>query len=265
MSGLALGPLFLPTDRLALVVILFVVMGAGAVFEQRLDPRFARWSLAAVVAGLILGRAADVAADPAGFVAAPWRVFAVWDGGLSWRWALLGAAAATPLTLRKPRLVPWGFGAVALAAAAAWAVTLAFPPPPPKPLPQLTVSTMEARPIHPAALDGRPTVINLWATWCPPCRRELPDLIHTAQAQPQVRFILADQGEDTAKVRQVLARQGLSSAPVALDPAQRLSAYFATPGLPATFVFDRQGRLVFSRLGALAPQDLRGAIARASR
>ena len=54
------------------------------------------------------------------------------------------------------------------------------------PLPPLTLSSLEGRPVSLAGFTGKPTVVNLWATWCPPCRREMP-VLQQAQADPPGR------------------------------------------------------------------------------
>ena len=103
------------------------------------------------------------------------------------------------------------------------------------------------------SLRGRPIVLNFWATWCPPCLKEMPDLdrLHQAHAASGLQIVgLAVDGP--TPVRQFLARQpvrfaiGLAGLDGA-DLSRRLGN--SNGGLPFTVVFDRQGRLRHRKLG----------------
>jgi thiol-disulfide isomerase/thioredoxin len=113
-----------------------------------------------------------------------------------------------------------------------------------------------------AALDGAPqtlqgegsgpVVVNLWATWCPPCRRELPMMMELAEATPAVRVVFLNQGEFGPHVQQYLLREGLSSDRVLLDPETEALAHFDAPGLPATLFFSSDGVLEDLHLGEIS-------------
>ena len=63
------------------------------------------------------------------------------------------------------------------------------------PLPDVAVLRLDGRAQSTASWRGRPLVINFWATWCPPCRREMPVLAQAQAAHPDVHFVFADQAE----------------------------------------------------------------------
>ena len=94
------------------------------------------------------------------------------------------------------------------------------------------------------ALRGKVVIVNFWATWCPPCRKELPDL----QAL-YLRFadrglvVLAISDENADKVSQFLA-SSMFTFPVLLDHGRRVSESFGVEGIPKSFVYDREGKLV---------------------
>jgi len=93
------------------------------------------------------------------------------------------------------------------------------------------------------ALAGKVVLVNFWATWCPPCRKELPDLEALYQRFASRGFvILAVSDEDAGKVRPFVAEHKLTY-PVLLDPGRRVNELFQVEGIPKSFVYDRSGKL----------------------
>jgi peroxiredoxin len=91
---------------------------------------------------------------------------------------------------------------------------------------------------------GKVVVLNFWATWCPPCRKEMPDLEKLYQQfKDQGLVILAISDEDAGKVRPFIAAQKVNY-PILLDPGRKVNELFQIEGIPKTFVYDRNGKLV---------------------
>jgi peroxiredoxin len=91
---------------------------------------------------------------------------------------------------------------------------------------------------------GKVVVLNFWATWCPPCRKEMPDLETLYQQfKEQGLVILAISDEDAGKVRPFIAQQKVTY-PILLDPGRKVNELFQIEGIPKTFVYDRNGKLV---------------------
>jgi peroxiredoxin len=91
---------------------------------------------------------------------------------------------------------------------------------------------------------GKVVVLNFWATWCPPCRKEMPDLETLyKQFKDQGLVILAISDEDAGKVRPFVAEQKVTY-PILLDPGRKVNELFQIQGIPKTFVYDRNGKLV---------------------
>jgi thiol-disulfide isomerase/thioredoxin len=82
------------------------------------------------------------------------------------------------------------------------------------------------------AARGRPVVVNLWASWCGPCRVEMPDLADAQRRHPDIGFLFVNQGESAEKVQAFLARSGLALDEVWLDQGSRLGQAIRSPGLP---------------------------------
>jgi peroxiredoxin len=93
-------------------------------------------------------------------------------------------------------------------------------------------------------LRGKVVLVNFWATWCPPCRKEMPDLDALyKQFQEQGLVILAISDEDVGKVRPFVESRKISY-PILLDPERKVNGLFEVEGIPKSFVYDRQGKLV---------------------
>lgn len=110
--------------------------------------------------------------------------------------------------------------------------------------------------------DGKPLVVNLWASWCPPCRREMPVFADAQQRETGVNFVFANQAESRATVMRYLAASELDLANVTLDPYTELGNIAGSGMLPATLFFDDKGRLVDTYLGALSAATLEKKLAR---
>lgn len=92
-------------------------------------------------------------------------------------------------------------------------------------------------------LSGKVVLVNFWATWCPPCRKEMPDLDALYQRfQKRGLVILAISDEEVDKVKPFLAAHPVSY-PVLLDPARKVNELFQVEGIPKTFVYGRDGKL----------------------
>lgn len=93
-------------------------------------------------------------------------------------------------------------------------------------------------------LRGKVVVVNFWATWCPPCRKEMPDLEALYERfWPQGLVILGISDEEAAKVEPFI-RERKVTFPVLLDPGRKVNEMFVVEGIPKTFVYNRDGRLV---------------------
>ena len=93
-------------------------------------------------------------------------------------------------------------------------------------------------------LRGKVVVVNFWATWCPPCRKEMPDLETLYQRfQSKGLVVLAISDEEAAKVEPFIKERGVTF-PVLLDPGRKVNKAFIVEGIPHSFVYDREGKLV---------------------
>ena len=93
-------------------------------------------------------------------------------------------------------------------------------------------------------LTGKVVLVNFWATWCPPCRKEMPDLEGLyARFKDRGFVVLAISDEDVAKVAPFIEKNKYSY-PILLDTGRKVNEKFRVGGIPKSFVYDREGKLV---------------------
>jgi peroxiredoxin len=106
-----------------------------------------------------------------------------------------------------------------------------------------TLTDLEGKSWTLRQISGKVVLVNFWATWCPPCRKEMPDLdaiYKESRDKGLVILAISDEGSDKVVP---YWKEHKVSYPILLDPGQRVGKDFAVYGIPKTFVFDRSGRL----------------------
>lgn len=113
-----------------------------------------------------------------------------------------------------------------------------------------------------AQLGDKPLLVNIWAAWCPPCRRELPMLTAAQAHYPGMTFAFVDLGEKPTVVRAFLDQQSLQLDNVLIDGDGELAELIGSNQIPITLFYDTGGRLVDTHIGALTAADLAGIVQR---
>lgn len=107
-----------------------------------------------------------------------------------------------------------------------------------------TLADLNGRQWHLKALKGKVILLNFWATWCPPCRKEMPDLeALSKQFEAQGFVVLSITDDDPEKVKSYIQKQNITY-PVLLDAGSKLNKQFRIHGIPKSFLYDRDGKLV---------------------
>jgi thiol-disulfide isomerase/thioredoxin len=123
--------------------------------------------------------------------------------------------------------------------------------PVPEPLPPLRVATLDDKTVGVEVFDGKVTMLNFWATWCPPCRAEMPSMQILYEKTRDVAFdiMAVSVGEPKKTVTDFLA-DNTYTYPMFLDVTGAQSAPFAGRGIPTTFILDKQGRAIAGMVGS---------------
>lgn len=256
----SLGPVPMP------VALLAAGLAVAAVIARLLARALPgpRWATAGtltdmLIVGLIAGRLAFVLAWWPQYAADPWAIVRPGDGGYLLSVAIpAGLAFGVWRVRRRPELrrpVVWG-SAAGLVAWALLAGAVALIQRSVVQLPDVELTRLEGGTVRLTELTGRPMVVNLWATWCPPCRREMPALAEAQARHPGVTFVFANQGEGAPVVREFLRGGVTVLRNVVLDPASSVSRATGARGLPTTLFFDAQGGLIDVHMGELTRAGL---------
>lgn len=124
------------------------------------------------------------------------------------------------------------------------------------PAPDFTLTTAAGEAFTLSALHGTPVVLNFWATWCPPCRAELPELEMTStRLAGQVAVVGVNQAETPAAVQAFAAQLGLTFA-IPLDENAVASQLYYVRSLPTTFFIDRGGVIRQIQVGPVTEATL---------
>ncbi len=118
------------------------------------------------------------------------------------------------------------------------------------PAPDFTLRDLDGKTVRLADFRGQVLVVNFWATWCPPCRKEMPSIERGARWLERFggRFIAINMGEKPEAVRRYLEKQPLELR-ILLDPGGVTAGDWGVQGLPVTFVVDPQGRIAYKAMG----------------
>lgn len=127
--------------------------------------------------------------------------------------------------------------------------------------PEIEVTNTKGRTVALTDFAGEPVVINFWATWCPPCRAELPVFDKLAKEyRKKISFMMIDLGEEKDKVTSFVKKGGFSF-PVYFDPLGKAGAAYSVRAIPQTVVIDADGNVAATHVGSLNEKTLRGLIA----
>ena len=258
---ISIGPL--PMTLVVLLIALAIAIAVGWQVARRAPDQPPVKVMATILDMLFVGalaaRIGFVLQWLPEYLVDPWSIIRIGDGGFSlWVGVLAGVGfgawrARTTRPLRRPLAfgVATGLASWAVLGGALWMMQQSV-----LKLPATRLATLEGGTTQLSALSGKPMVVNLWATWCPPCLREMPVLANAQARRNDVTFAFVNQGESAAEIRGYLGGGELQLRNVLLDPFSAVAQEVGSRGLPTTLFFDAQGRLVDTHMGELSEASL---------
>ena len=260
MLSVGVGPLSLSIGHLLLVLAFVVALIVGALTGRKektpVAGTLADIFLVAMVSariGFVVRYFGEYQGDWLGMID-------IRDGGFDLVTGLIAALAFTGYLMWKRAAICRALGSAVAAGLIIWggmSGIIALINQQTRGLPEVALTDLNERPVDLASLAGdKPTVVNLWATWCPPCIREMPVLEEAQQRYPNVNFVFANQGEHPETIRKFLMAQNLNLSHVLSDRQNRFGRVVGSHGLPTTLFYNAEGHLVDTHMGELSRASL---------
>ncbi|MCA9835837.1 MAG: TlpA family protein disulfide reductase [Trueperaceae bacterium] len=263
MDAISLGPVVLSFERFVALLSLASLVLSAELMARKSDKRLSQWASNVVIWGLLGARLGFVVLHLAAYLQAPLSIFYIWQGGFSVISGILAGLIYTAWFYRKNiRDARWVV-VPGLAAFAMWMLLSGFATirtPAVTSLPDLSLELLNGESLELASLKGQPVVINIWATWCGPCQRELPMLVQADSDYDRVAFVFLDQRESAETVGAYLAKKGLEPRYAALDRSGAAGDLFRVVGTPTTLFFNPAGELTKRHVGEISRAALDDAL-----
>ena len=258
MNAFQLGP-FLFSAQLVLMIISAIAVFSIAEYlgkKAGVQVEKALWIVTLTV--ILGGRIPFVISYFPMYADKPFSMLDIRDGGFISVTAIMGGlVTAFILTryvpaLKKPLFVAIFFGS------AIWigGSLILSTQKPVSGLPVLSLSNVDGKVVDIDQFHGKPVVVNLWATWCPPCHREMPVLQSAQDKNPNVVFVFVNQAESMATINNYLHKENLHLQNVLYDSQAEFARFVGAIGTPTTLFYDRHGKLIDSRIGELSSASL---------
>lgn len=251
------------------VVIVFFAALVAWIFSRalarRLDPQLSHQApelmLDTLLWGMLGARIGYIAQWWSEYSTKPLSIFTIGDGGFSWWTGLLTAMVFIGWRKRTQRMLGISMIVGVCLGLVFWfsaGKVIGLWQRSTMSLPDILLATLDKKhPVNLSAFKGQPVVFNLWASWCPPCRREMSVFKEAQEVFPEISFVMINQGETAQQVGTFLKRNELVFQNVLLDPTSKTMGDLSLKGLPVTLFFDAQGRLVGSHMGELTIASLK--------
>jgi thiol-disulfide isomerase/thioredoxin len=212
-----------------------------------------------IVAALAVARMVFVFQHADSYRDSPLLALDVTDGGFSAMAGLFTAFVAGAELTRKAAALRRPLVVATVAGMAAWVAStiamLDFAPAQTL-VPLVELKRLDGTPVQLRTFTTKPMVVNLWATWCPPCRREMPVLHQARRSHPDIAFVFVNQGEAAGTIERYLAGEGLAIDNVLIDPLNAVAQRTVSYAYPTTLFFDGTGKLFMRHVGELNEASL---------
>lgn len=257
-----IGPLALSTAHVLLLVSLLLAVTTGWLIGRRNASNPEKQLFRLLIVALVIARLAFVAVYFDHYRAQPWLAIDIRDGGfIAWPGIVSAILLGAWMAWRTPAvraslggalafgILSWSLGSLTLHGLEQGTR-----------LPELSFMDRNGDKVRLDGYLGKPVVVNLRATWCPPCRREMPVLAEAQRNHPELNVLFVNQGETQAVVEAYLNAEALKLDNVLFDGGGRLGQHVGSMALPSTLFYNADGRQVSSHLGELSRASLARAL-----
>lgn len=263
-TALHIGPLMLPWQMVLLLTGLVLVYGAGRYFRHKQQWPEPSWRIfsdslwTSFWVGLIAARLVFVLMHADLYLATPLDIIKIQDKGFHFYGGLIAGIGwflwknRSLANLPKAILITLF---VAIQLCLNWGIQTVLPQQ--NQYPDLQFQNLQQQQVPLQHWVSKPTVINLWASWCPPCHREMPVLHQAQQDYPDIHFVMLNQGETPDTVQDYLRQYRFNFQHVLFDPQGDMATQMNMYGLPSTLFFNAQGQLAHRHMGELTQPMLR--------
>ncbi len=254
MDAISLGPIVLSFERFTIAVTFVVLVIVAEIFARKGAKDLSNWASNVILVALLSARVGFVLVNLASFADRPFSIFYFWQGGFSNLAGLMGAASYSVWFYRKDFSSLKTITKPVIAAFLIWGALLGFSAsqvPAISALPDLSLETLSGEMLETDSLEG-PVVLNVWATWCGPCKREMPMLERAQKEHQTINFLFLDQQESAATVQAYLDQEELELENVLLDRSGEVGNLLRIKGTPTTLFFNANRELTKRHVGELS-------------
>jgi len=260
MISVGIGPLSLSIGHLLLVLAFVVALIVGALTGRKRQTPVSGTLADIFLVAMVAARIGFVVRYFEHYQSDLWGIIDIRDGGFDMVSGLIAALLFTAYLMWKRAAIRRALGSAVAAGLITWGFTsgvIGLINQQTQGLPEVALTNLNEEPVNLEAIAGnRPTVVNLWATWCPPCIREMPVLEQAQQRYPDINFVFANQGEHPETIRKFLMEQNLNLSHVLSDRKGQFGRVVGSYGLPTTLFYSAEGNLVDTHLGELSHASL---------
>ena len=256
-----LGPFVIPVHALIFCLSVFVAFVVLRMVERRgaRTERAFWWMLAA---GLFTARMVFVLRYLPAYTERVDTIFDIRDLGFDALSGLVAAACVGTVFLLRSRAIRKPLAAGIAAGAFAWGVATAAADfsGEVRTVPVISLASVNGDVEPLSASDGKPTIVNLWATWYPPCQAEMPVLAQAQSENPGIHLVFVNQGETRQHVQAYVEARGMRLQHSLLDPSLQVARAVGAVGYPTTLFYDAHGRLLDVHLGPFSKATFQRAV-----
>ncbi len=129
--------------------------------------------------------------------------------------------------------------------------------------PDFTLKTLDGNTIHLSDFRGKPVFVNFWASWCPPCKAEMPDIEQSYEKHKAEGYVFLgiNNAEDPTTVDNFVHKQNRYTWTFVLDPDTKAADAYFVDGIPASFFIDRNGIIRDTKVGQMSGPELESKLA----